>query len=165
MNQLTKNSTNEQIQKVFGNALADGKTRIFAMNPSENNPDRITLFMCQEIEASSTATEAQSFFLGWGQRKRLLRAVFSADKAIVQKLGLKAGSVVPFDILVEEKTIPAYEGQNPKVNPSTGEVITHEGMPVYEHASLVAIGQGAKVVTLERDTTVNANLPGSELLK
>lgn len=163
MNQLTKTATNEQIYKVFGETLSDGKTRIFSVNPSETNPDRVTLFMCQEIENPSSATEAQAFFLGWGNRKRLLRAVQSADKSIVQKLGLKMGSVVPFDILVEEKTVPAYEGQTPKINPVTGEVITHQGMPVYEHASLVSIGKGAKVITLERDS-VTQDILGFNLL-
>lgn len=182
MNALTKNSTNQDIYDAFGDTLSDGKTRIFAMNPSDSsdemnpsdpsekkrkkrNSDRVTLFMCQEITSSSSATEAQKFFLGWGTNKRLLRAVFSAEKKIVDKMNLKAGSVVPFDILITEKEDPAYDGQTAKINPSTGEVITSvDGNPIYEHAELVPVGEGAKVVSLPRKEVIAAEFPGASLL-
>ena len=164
---LSKNSTNVEIYNAFGDMLSDGKTRVFSMVPSVNNPDRVTLFMTQEMVSSSSANDAQKFFLGWGTNKRLLRAVFSADKSIVANNNLKVGSIVPFDILVEEKTEPAYAGQTPKINVASGEVITHNGQPVYEHASLVAAGEGRKVVTLQRDSAieVSADFPGASLLK
>lgn len=163
---LTKNATNNDIYGVFGEALSDGKTRVFSVVPSTTNPDRVTLFMCQEMVSASSATGAQSFFLGWGTNKRLLRSVFSADKALVAKNGIKVGSIVPFDILVEEKTEPAYTGQSAKINPGTGEVITYEGQPVYEHTSLVPAGEGRKVIALKRDAAVeiSADFPGANLL-
>jgi len=164
---LTKNATNNDIYGVFGEALSDGATRVFSVVPSTTNPDRVTLFMCQEIESPSNASEAQAFFLGWGQRKRLLRTVFSADKALVTAQKIKEGSVIPFDILVVEKTEPAYNGQTPKINVASGEVITHNGMPVYEHASLVPVGEGRKVVTLQRDAAIEVSndFPQANLLK
>lgn len=164
---LSKNSTNVELYNAFGDTLSDGKARVFSMVPSTTNPDRVTLFMCQEMVSQSSATGAQAFFLGWGTNKRLLRAVFSADKNIVTKNGLSVGSIVPFDILVEEKTEPAYNGQTPKINVASGEVITHNGMPVYEHASLVPAGEGRKVVSLQRDAAIEVSndFPQANLLK
>jgi hypothetical protein len=162
---LSKNSTNVDIAAAFGEQLNDGSTRVFAVAPSENNASRVTLFMCQHVTTQTNASDAQKFFLGWGQGTRILRAIFSADKAMVNQNGIKAGSVVPFDILVQEKTEPAYAKQQPKINPSTGEVITSEGMPVYEHSSLVQVGEGGKIVTLPRETaTVSSDFPGANLI-
>lgn len=162
---LSKNSTNAEISQVLGNQLASGKTHVFAMVPSVNNPSRVTLFMCQQVTTQTNASDAQKFFLGWGQGTRLLRAIFSAEKALVAQNGIAAGSELPFDILVEEKTEPQYAGQNPKINPSTGEVITSEGMPIFEHSSLVPVGLGGKVVSLPRETAgVSADFPGANLL-
>lgn len=162
---LSKNSTNAEISQVLGNQLASGKTYVFAVAPSVNNPSRVTLFMCQQVTTQTNASDAQKFFLGWGQGTRLLRAIFSAEKALVAQNGITAGSEIPFDILVEEKTEPQYAGQNPKINPSTGEVITSEGMPIFEHSSLVPVGYGGKVVSLPRETAgVSADFPGASLL-
>ena len=105
---LSKNSTNAEISAALGEQLNDGSTRVFAVVPSVNNPSRVTLFMCQQVTTQTNASDAQKFFLGWGQGTRLLRAIFSADKAMVNQNGIKAGSVVPFDILVQEKTEAAY---------------------------------------------------------
>jgi hypothetical protein len=165
---LSKNSTNLEISNMFKGELADGQTRIFAMNPSENNSNRITLFMCQQITTQTNASDAQKFFLGWGEGTRILRAVFSAEKVLVNNNNLNVGSIVPFDILVEEKTVPAYDNQNPKINPSTGEVIMHNNLPVYEHSSLVPKGSGAKVVNLSRTNNSNEmtenSFPGANLI-
>jgi hypothetical protein len=162
---LTKNATNAEINAAFGDLLADGKTRVFAFDDSKKNASRVTLFMCQQIKTQTQATEIQKMFLGWGEGTRVLRGIFSADKAIVSRMGLTAGSVVPFDILVEEKTQPAYDNQSPKINPTTGEIITHNNLPVYEHSSLVPLGQGAKVISLPRNAEVPfLNMPEANLM-
>ena len=142
---LTKNSTNRDIIAQYGKSLEDGKTHIFAMSPS-SNPDYTTVYLCQQVKGQGGATEAQSFFLGWNN-SRIVRAIHNATTE--KAASLKVGMVVPFDILIEEKTEAAYEGQNPKVNPATSEVITFEGNPVFEHGSLVEAGKGG-VKKLER---------------
>jgi hypothetical protein len=91
--------------------------------------------------------------MGWGNR--VIRAIHNADVNIAAKF--KVGDVLPLDILSEEKTEAAYPGQNPKVNPSTGETITVNGLAVYEHGSLVGKGEG-KVVRLERDSVSKPTL-------
>lgn len=163
---ITKNATNVELKEAFGEELNDGKARIFAAIPSANNEQRVTLFICQQIETQTNANAAQQLLLGWGSGTRIIRTVFSAEKSIVETQGFKVGSVLPLDILVEEKTEKAYDTQTPKIIPSTGEVITHQGMPVYEHSSLVLAGEGGKVITLPRDTedSNQGELPGANLL-
>lgn len=146
MNKLSKNSTNKEITESLN--LSDGKTRIFAIEDT-SNPNYKTIFACQEVKGGG-ATAAQELLLGWGNR--IIRAIHNADSKIASKF--KVGDVLPLDILSEEKTIPAYDGQKPKVNPSTSEVITFEGLEVYEHGSLVAVGEG-KVIKLKREEVTN----------
>lgn len=40
-------------------------------------------------------------------------------------------------ILVVEDNEAAFEGQQPKINPTTGEIQMHGGMPIYRHTFLV----------------------------
>lgn len=144
---LTKNSKNAELSSELN--LKDGQTRIFAKEVTKN-PKYTTIFACQEVKGGG-ATAAQELLMGWGNR--IIRAIHNADSTIAEKF--KVGDVLPLDILSEEKTVPAYDGQAAKINPSTGEVISFNGFPVYEHGSLVGKGEG-KVVKLER-TTVNLN--------
>ncbi len=139
MSNISKNSTNEELYKHFTpEVLGDGKTRIFSVTDTKNEGYR-TVFLCQEVKASTGADSAQKYFLGW-KDTRLVRAIHNADAKIAANF--KEGQVVPFDILIEEKITPAYDGQEPKVNPSTSEVVMFDGNRVYEHGSLVAVGKG-----------------------
>jgi len=56
---------------------------------------------------------------------------------IVEAYNLKEGDnfnkVFPVDLVVEEKTEPFYDGQEPKINPSTGEIVTSGGQEVYRY--------------------------------
>ena len=145
---LTKNSKNSELSAEL--TLTDGQTRIFAKEVTKN-PKFTTIYACQEVKGGG-ATAAQELLMGWGNR--IVRAIHNSDSTIAAKY--KVGDVLPLDILSEEKTIPAYDGQAAKINPSTGEVITDKGLPVYEHGSLVGKGEG-KVVKLER-TSVTSNV-------
>jgi hypothetical protein len=139
MSNLSKNSTNKELYDFFTpETIGDGQTRIFALAQTSNENYK-TVFLCQEVKASSGADSAQKFFLGW-KDTRLVRAIHNADAKIAANF--KVGQLVPFDILIEEKTEPAYEGQEPKVNPSTSEVVMFDGKRVYEHGSLVGLGKG-----------------------
>jgi hypothetical protein len=146
---LTKNSKNTEIKEAFD--LSNGQTRIFAKEVTKN-PKFTTIFACQEVKGGG-ATAAQELLMGWGNR--IVRAIHNADSVIAAKF--KIGDVLPLDILSEEKTVPAYDGQSPKVNPSTGEIITYQGLPVYEHGSLVGIGEG-KVVKLPKEEVTQPTL-------
>jgi len=147
---LTKNSKNSEITSAMPE-IKDGQTRIFAIEDTKN-PKYKTIFACQEVKGGG-ATAAQELLMGWGNR--IVRAIHNADSTIAAKF--KVGDVLPLDILSEEKTVPAYDGQAPKINPSTGETISFNGSEVYEHGSLVAKGEG-KVIRLERTTVANSVL-------
>ena len=54
------------------------------------------------------------------------------------KLNMDYSTKVPSRIIVEESIVPFYEGQKPKVNPSSGEVVTANGSEVYRQTRLVA---------------------------
>ena len=56
----------------------------------------------------------------------------------VENFNLKEGDdfgrkVFPVKLVVKEQTEPFYEGQEPKINPSTDEVITHNGQEIYRN--------------------------------
>lgn len=143
---LTKNSTNAQLEQVLSAQLETKKCVLFAKAPT-SNPEYTTLFFAQKAEVATQATEAQRLLLGWGNSTRILRAIHNSKTSISN--GFQIGQTVPLDIFIEEKTVPAYDGQPAKINPSTGEVITYNGLPVYEHGSLVSEGQGG-IKRLER---------------
>jgi hypothetical protein len=49
----------------------------------------------------------------------------------LQTLGLKEGSTLPGKIVRKESFSPFYEGQDAKINPTTGEVVKKEGKNVF----------------------------------
>lgn len=141
MSNLTKHATNADLQNYFGDALKDGKTRIFAIEESRN-PEYKTVYMCQVAKKpGGDVGTTQKFFLGW-EDTRILRVIHNSKADVLEAKGLTVGSIIPFDIHSEEKTIPAYTGQEPRVNPKTAEVIMFQEQPVYEHTELVSPGFG-----------------------
>lgn len=153
MENLSKNSTNKELMEAFGEAIADGETRIFAKNQS-SNPDYTTIFFCQTIKTSRTISGPQEFFLGWNST-RLVRAIHNAKTEIAEKL--EVGQIVPFDIKLTESYLPAYEGQACKTNPSTAEAVQIGGHDVFEHTDLVEKGKGG-VYLLDREPESVANV-------
>jgi hypothetical protein len=151
---LTKNSTNAQLEQALSAQLETKKCVLFA-KALTSNPEYTTLFFCQKAEVATAATEAQKLLLGWGNSTRILRAIHNSKTSI--SANFQVGQTVPLDIFIEEKTMPAYDGQAAKVNPSTGEVITYNGLPVYEHGSLVSVGEGG-IKRLERTPAPVANV-------
>jgi len=151
---LTKNSTNAQLEQALSAQLETKKCVLFAKAPT-SNPEYTTLFFCQKAEVATAATEAQRLLLGWGNSTRILRAIHNSKTSI--SANFQVGQTVPLDIFIEEKTMPAYDGQAAKVNPSTGEVITYNDLPVYEHGSLVSVGEGG-IKRLERTPAPVANV-------
>ena len=41
-------------------------------------------------------------------------------------------------LVIKEATAPFYQGQTPKINPTTGEVVMHGGSPVYRQTLVVS---------------------------
>ena len=133
---LTKNSKNAEIEKLYSARLEAGETIIYAIQDSNSGANKVA-FVAQKIR-NAGSNPATALFLGWGDR------IVRGQQRIAENLvkNFKVGQSIPLDILVQESTTQSYEGQSPKVNPSTSEVITFNNQEVYEHTSLVAKGQG-----------------------
>lgn len=77
---------------------------------------------------------------------------------MVQEYGLKEGDnfskkVTDVELIVEESHEPFYEGQEPKINPSTGEVVTSDGQEVYRQTFIKPKSEEAndKLLTIDRE--------------
>ena len=57
----------------------------------------------------------------------------------------------PVGIQVIEKTVPEYQGQEPKKNPTTGAIMKHKGMPIYRHHIVQPLEDCGEHVLLESD--------------
>ena len=67
-------------------------------------------------------------------------------------------------VVVRESLEPFYEGQEPKINPSTNEVITHLGAPVYRDTDFVfdLEAEDTLLATDREGATVKAEAQGQE---
>lgn len=79
-------------------------------------------------------------------------------ESIVKKFNLKEGDdfstkAFPVKILIVETTTPDYEGRDKKVNPTTGEVLTYNGDPIYRYTTVVPVGSQQEDSFLMHDVT------------
>jgi hypothetical protein len=132
---LNKNSKNTEISAAIP-ALKDGKTRIFSIEDSSTGTSKVA-YLVQEAKTGG-ADAGTALFLGWGTR--LVRAQQRIAPELVGNF--KVGQIVPLDIATEESFEPAYAGQSPLVNSSTGDAILVNGKNIYSHTTLVAEGTG-----------------------
>jgi len=93
--------------------------------PSSNNPEFGYLRV-----ASSQAVFNDQGFVTTQKRSALIRG----KVADLEALGLKEGQTLSGKIVIVESTTPTNENnpeQDLKINPKTGEVLTHNGSPIY----------------------------------
>lgn len=88
---------------------------------SENNPSYGTI----RLDAMTTSME------GGFLNKRRKSAFIRGKMEDLESLGLKAGQVLPGIIQRQESYQPFYEGQKPKMNPESGEVILQDGREIF----------------------------------
>lgn len=93
------------------------------ITPSTKSPEWGT------IRLECTALEATNGMLNSRKRVAFLRAKIED----LESLALKDNMVFPLQgrIVVKESTTPFYDGQAPKINPSTGEILNSGGAPIY----------------------------------
>ncbi len=137
---LSQTSKNDELRAgLKGKDL--GVPTIFAITDTVN-PDYKMMWICQEkvIEAQQP-TEVQKRFLGWDERDaRLIRTGQAIKTDILGEEDLKAGDQLDgFDIKLVRMDFPAYDGQEPVINPTTDKTVLVNGKPVYEHRELVAL--------------------------
>lgn len=148
----TKNSKNVELQQEFAKQIESGKPFVFTKSEPKLGTDGKmyqTLFIAQAKKANQGLNE---MFLGWNTR--IVRATRNALAEISTKFPV--GMVLDgLSVQSVESLKPKFEGQNPRINPSTEEIILHNGQPVYEHTELVCT-EDLKDFRFEREAkTVN----------
>ena len=75
-----------------------------------------------------------TFANGFLNRQKL-SALIAGRLEDLESMGFEEGQELPGKLVVEETITPGYEGQDPKINPETGEVLEKDGKPIYRNVS------------------------------
>ncbi len=157
-NQLKETELYEIMQST-GNVVVTGVE-------STKNPDIRVAFVAQlrDDVHSSDASKENSFFLGWGESSRIVRAIRTFNP---NKVDLGVSSTLPeqFNIQVEDReNSPFYDGQEPRKRPNGGSVIERNGNPIYRNTSVV-VGEPQHVIIKDYDREGQSVLPRVEFAK
>lgn len=123
------------------------------------------------VEETAIAVDASGFM-----RKEVRSDFVKLPKALAEEMiasgTLKAG--VPLKnitgqdskIIIKESHTPFYEGQEPKINPTTGEIVLSNGQPVYRRGFLTSDLSASDELLVSDKTTVNATVqPNTDFAK
>ena len=115
---------------------------------SKNNPESAGIML-----RSNTIGINDQGFMAEEKRVAWFKGRTEQIESFVKQYGLKDGSIfpIPVKLIVKESTTPFYNNQEPKVNPTTGEVINHNGSPVYRQTIVVAESSSEVDVKLASD--------------
>lgn len=98
---------------------------------SSNNPE----YGYIRVESTGDVTFGSGGWLNSQSRTALIKGKTSDLQAFITKNNVKAGYELQGQIVIMEQTTPFYTGQQPKINPSTSEVlyVTENGVkcPIY----------------------------------
>lgn len=154
---LSKKSTNQEIQEAFATQLATGVAVVFAIDETAN-PEYVTFAVAQEIETPGSATTEQELFLGWGSNKSVARCLQNVKREQFDALSKRFNQPIApgmqmtgFNIRITESTEPrSWIGddgqrtyQEPKVYPASsknaGQTIVTEDtrQKIYRNTELV----------------------------
>ena len=88
------------------------------------------------IRVQSSVLENDDGFWNMRTRSATIRLQVSLAKSLVEKGLLKDGKELPIQgkIIIRESFEPFYDGQQEKINPSTGEVILYMNRPIYRQS-------------------------------
>ena len=127
--------------------LANGHDKIVMV--SSNNPESAAIMLRSEIMSANDQGFLQT-------EKRV--GLFKGKTEDIQKLAatLKPGDdfsakVFPVRLVIKESFEPAYDGHQPKINPTTKETVTSSGAPVYRQTFVVAEASAETDVFLATD--------------
>jgi hypothetical protein len=132
--------------------------------------DGIIVTNVAKPEYGSIAFEEIAFVMTgsfMNQQKRV--AFISAEVEVLQNFvkenNLKVGSKLPGrKIVVKESTEPFYNGQSPKVNPTSGEVVTYNGNPIYRNSYVGSVQELDELLTSDKVVVANSELAAKEEL-
>lgn len=113
---------------------------------SINNPENASIMLKSEILNAND----QGFL-----QKETRVGLFKGKTADLEALGLREGQdfsqVIPVKLVVKESFDPFYPGQEPKMNPSTKQVVTSGGAPIYRQTIVVSEASAETDVRLASD--------------
>lgn len=91
------------------------------VTPNENKPGEASIRLDQEVNS-----------MEGGYLNKSRRTVFIGGKIEdLQSLNFRAGQTLPGKIVRRESFEPFYEGQSPKINPTSGEIMRKNGQEIY----------------------------------
>ena len=117
------------------------KSGVIAVNP--NNSDFGSIMFSKtgfslNNEGSFLNADRRVYFMG-GKVTDL--EAFVAEKNLTPGCDYSKKVGVEMTLAIKEQTIPFFEGQSQKINPSNGEeLFTQDGEPIYRKVSLVVAG-------------------------
>jgi len=120
------------------------------------------------IRLATTSYDMSTGFLNKQRRVHYLAGKVEELEGLAYAFEFKIGddysAKFPSRIIVEESTTPFYEGQSPKINPSSGEVVTVNGSEVYRQTRLVnADSADQDILVKEGQAATVAELTSSDL--
>lgn len=148
---------NREYSKSFIERLASGEVMIRRIWKNEGKENFAVQYM-QQIPSEDVSPEqailAASMDFTPAQR---VTAIFAASPAKLEKEGISEGYFcyegdatlsakkflgidVEIDVVENTEKNPLQPKQEPKINPTTGEVLTFNGKPIYRHTRLVPKG-------------------------
>ena len=112
--------------------LAEGRTDV--VNVSKTNPENGSIM----VKAETVTLNDNGF-----EVEEVRVAFIKGTVENLRKRNLKPGDdysvkVTPIKLVVKEQFEPFFEGQEPKKNPKTDEIITSSGAPVYRYTYAVS---------------------------
>lgn len=134
------------MSKVVSVTAKDGQVVIPSTTPGKESSG----YMRVEFEI----TTMENGFIRKEKRSALIRG----KVADLSSLNLKEGAKIIGQIIHKEKTEKSYPEQEPKINPSTMEVVTSNGLPVYRESFYTA-DQDATDILLSTDKVEVSNTP------
>lgn len=87
---------------------------------------------------------------GWFQEQKRSALIMGAPEALEKKFS--KGQVLPGTITIREDHEAAHGKQEPKINPTTGEILAKDGKPIYRHSEYNPNPNAEDGVMLQHDT-------------
>jgi hypothetical protein len=111
------------------------------------------------FRVDSEKTSFENGFMNKQKRSAFIRGKISD----LESLGLRAGQTLPGQIVKRESFAPFYDGQNSKINPSTGEVVLKEGKETFLEFVFTSdmsahdawVGESTAVLTAEAQSALS----------
>lgn len=145
---------------------------------TNSDKNQVSVQFCQEVEGSTASNALVNAAQGTSFGPSLLTAIFSfaadkameyfgtteadySDVAMAERPGIQAfeeavGSPLAISVVENTERDPNRSNQEPKINPQSGEILLHDGSPIYRHTELVTVAD-VKTRLLKHNGTAPAS--------